>query len=136
MASPLCPHCGHALTDALVAAVDDAPQRCPRCDATLTAPLLPPGSRQAAEPPATVPDADLDVLEGWDVGADASEVAAWRRDERPFPTDTVVVLAAGAAGCVIGAGAWSRHRVAGAALGGLAGLLTGAIGRRIWQLED
>lgn len=172
MSSHLCPECGHVLPNALVAAVDRAPQRCPHCNAALTPDRLADGHQHSSDLPsnadvagahtsepaevtatpeaqmpdasgtdaeeidAEVIDAGLDVLDGWDVGADASEIAAWRRDERPFPTDTVVVLAAGAVGCVVGGAAWTRHRIAGAALGALAGLLTGAISRRIWRLED
>jgi hypothetical protein len=110
--------------------------------------VRPPGDVPAAERPDDVPSVrppDLvpetvrdtpDVLAGWDLGADAAEHARWRRDQRPFPTDTVVVLGAAVLGAAAGGVAWERRRAAGVCLGGVGGLLAAAVVRRIWRLED
>lgn len=91
--------------------------------------------------PEAVRDAPRDVLVGWDVDADAAEIASWRRDRRPFPADTVVVLGAGAVGAVAGALVDGHRREStvsgrGAVLGLVLGLLGGAGVRRIWRLTD
>jgi hypothetical protein len=84
--------------------------------------------------PESVRDRDADVLAGWDRGADAEEIASWRRDRRPFPTDTVVVLGAAASGVLLGLLADRGHRTRGALLGGLGGLVGAGVGRRVWRL--
>ena len=89
--------------------------------------------------PAAVRDATRDVLAGWDVTADAAEIASWQRDRRPFPTDTVVVVGSGAlgglAGGVIGRGQAPRRTGAGVAGGVTLGLTVAAVTRRIWRLS-
>jgi hypothetical protein len=74
-----------------------------------------------------------DVLAGWDTGVNAM-VAVGRRDEPPFPTDTVVVAAAAATGAIAGA-LIDRRRVRGAVLGGLGAATLAAVVRRVWRLE-
>jgi hypothetical protein len=75
-----------------------------------------------------------DVLAGWDVGVGPTPMARWREDRRPFPTDTVVVAGAAAAGLVLGAVLDDRPG-RGAALGAVAGGVAGAAARRIWRLQ-
>lgn len=144
-----CPGCGIELTAAMLAEgatePDDAAPAEPT-DTTEPAGDVPAeqGGDRAGAPssvrppdlsPRAVREVGTDALDGWDIGVDPSEVAAWRRDDRPFPTDTVVVLAGGAAGALLGGGLWARHRVSGAAIGALAGLVVAAVSRRIWRLE-
>jgi hypothetical protein len=89
--------------------------------------------------PATVRDTTRDVLAGWDVTADAAEIASWQRDRRPFPTDTVVVVGAGALGAIAGGliGASRRPRRVGAGIAGgsTLGFAVAVISRRIWRLS-
>jgi hypothetical protein len=91
----------------------------------------------SVRPPDLAPDAvrgEVDVLAGWDVGADADEIASWREDRRPFPTDTVLVLGAGVVGGAIAAAVAGDRRLRAAATGAVLGVLGGAITRRIWRL--
>jgi hypothetical protein len=85
--------------------------------------------------PETVREAEVDVLAGWDVGADADEVASWQTDERPFPTDTVVVAGAGVLGALLGAAVGRERRGRGAVGGALLGVLAAALARRVWRLS-
>lgn len=85
--------------------------------------------------PQVVRTPDEDVLAGWDVGATAEEVASWRRDQRPFPTDAVVVVSAGVAGGVLAALLADRGRGRWAALGALGGVVGAGVARRIWELR-
>lgn len=85
-------------------------------------------------PPDLVPEAVRDrddPLAGWDVGVPLPEV----RDRRPFPTDTVLVVAGAVGGAVAGSLTVDR-RTRGAALGALAGVGAVALIRRIWLLPD
>jgi hypothetical protein len=132
-----CPNCGRFLKNALVDALAEGPQPCPGCDESLSSDGLD-GAVSVRPPdlePGDVRDDASDVLEGWDRGADAAEIAAWNEDQPPFPTDAVVVAASGLAGALLGALASSR-RLRGALLGATAGVLVGAILRRIWRLPD
>lgn len=89
--------------------------------------------------PETVRDATRDVLAGWDVTADAAEIASWQRDRRPFPIDTVVVVGCGALGGLtggaIGQGRTPRRTGAGVAGGLTLGFTVAAVTRRIWRLR-
>jgi hypothetical protein len=85
--------------------------------------------------PDAVRDRTLDVLAGWDVGVGEAEVAAWRQDRRPFPTDTVSLIGAGATGLLLGLLLVPQHRVRGASLGTLAGVVGSAIVRQVWLLR-
>lgn len=133
-----CPECGRFLKRELVAGLADAPAPCPSCGIALTAAVL--GLVDEASTPPSVRPPDLepdavrdrpDPLAGWDPGVPSG--AATVRDERPFPTDTVVVVGAGvvgfAAGVIVG-----RNRGRDAALGALGGLVGAGIARRIWRL--
>jgi hypothetical protein len=151
-----CPHCGRFLKQALVDALADEPAPCPRCEAPLRAEDFATTSAEPAERPAaaavTVGAADRapvvasvrppdlapdevrdDVLAGWDAGVSAV-VGGPRRDEPPFPTDTVVVASAAVAGAIAGS-LLDRRRVRGALLGGLGAATLAAVVRRIWRLE-
>jgi hypothetical protein len=157
-----CPECGRFLKKAFVAGLSDGPAPCPRCAVSLTAAMFdltgshvrvvdaaasdeppvdgtPPEPEPSVRPPdlspETVREAEVDVLAGWDVGADADEVASWRADQRPFPTDTVVVVGAGALGAVLGAVLAREGRGRGAVGGVLLGVLAAAIARRVWRLS-
>jgi hypothetical protein len=89
----------------------------------------------SVRPPDLLPDTVRDdVLAGWDVGVGPTEMARWRQDRRPFPTDTVVVAGAAAVGLAIGA-VLDDRRVRGAALGAVLGAVAGAATRRLWRLE-
>jgi hypothetical protein len=85
--------------------------------------------------PDAVRDRTLDVLAGWDVGVSEAEVAAWRQDRRPFPTDTVSLIGAGATGLLLGLLLVPQHRVRGASLGALAGVVGSAVARQVWLLR-
>ena len=89
----------------------------------------------SVRPPDLAPDTVRDdVLAGWDVGVGPADMARWREDHRPFPTDTVVVAGAAAGGLVLGAVLDDRPG-RGAAVGTVAGAIAGAAARRIWRLE-
>lgn len=91
----------------------------------------------SVRPPDLAPDevrtAD-DVLAGWDVDADAADLARWQVDRPPFPTDTVVVVGAKVLGAVIGA-AVDRRRGRGFVLGAAAGFTVAMVARRLWRLD-
>ena len=157
-----CPECGRFLKNALVEGLAQRPAPCPGCDVELTSAMFdgsdpgPSGTSDPAAPTASrVPDAasgdvsvrppdleptdvrstDDDPLARWDVGATADEVASWRVDQRPFPTDAVVVATAAVIGLGVGCAADREVRARGAAVGFAAGAVAGAIVRRIWRLE-
>lgn len=119
----------HSMTVPAGGAVDDASGE--RADDPEQVSVRPPDLE-----PGEVRDPTLDVLAGWDVGADAAQVAAWRQDRRPFPADTVAVVGGGAAGLVAGLVIAPQHRVRGASLGLLAGVIVAAVVRQIWLLRN
>lgn len=143
-----CPECGRFLAKVLVAGLGQAPAPCPGCAVQLTAAMFVLAEDDSVRPPDLAPDevrdatdqphrsgapAD-DVLAGWDTGVSAAEVASWRDDRRPFPTDTVVVAGAGIVGLALGLVLGGERRGSGAVLGLLAGVATGSVARRIWRL--
>jgi hypothetical protein len=85
--------------------------------------------------PAAVRTPDDDVLFGWDAGVTPDEVASWRVDRRPFPTDTIVVLGAALAGGLLAGLLPDRHRGRWAALGAVGGAVAAGAARRIWELR-
>jgi hypothetical protein len=141
-----CPACGRFLKNAFVVGLDEAVAPCPGCGDELHAGMF---ASTASDPPVSVRPPDLepasvrdttrDVLVGWDVTADAEEIASWRRDRRPFPTDTVVVVGGGVlgaiAGGVLGRNSDPRHPVLGIVGGLTLGLTVAAATRRIWRLR-
>lgn len=100
-------------------------------DATEQASVRPPDLS-----PQEVRDEPEDVLAGWDLGASEVEIAAWRRDERPFPADTIVVAGAGVLGLLLGGWFAAGHRVRAASIGAGVGLVAAAGVRRIWRLQS
>lgn len=137
MAPKQCPNCGRFLKNALVDSLAEGPQPCPGCTEPLTSELFDDDAsvRPPDLEPGEVRDDASDVLEGWDRGADAAEIAAWDEDHAPFPTDAAVVAGSGLVGALLGA-VVAQRRVRGALLGGIVGVLVAAIARRIWQLPD
>lgn len=157
-----CPECGRSLSTASIASLNDGDASCPDCEATVAATMvaedqalpLPTGGSThgvsadvpdvpdevSVRPPDLEPDAvrdrESDVLAGWDIGVGDDEIAAWRRDRRPFPTDTVVVAGAGAAGLLLGLALDPEHRVRGASAGLLSGVVGSAVTRRVWLLRS
>lgn len=142
-----CPECGRFLKKVLVAGLEQASAPCPGCSVQLTAAMFLLSEDDSVRPPDLAPDevrdppaatapgsVDGDVLAGWDTGVDAAEIASWRKDRRPFPTDTIVIAGAGAAGLLIGMFVRSDRRGSGAVLGLLAGVVGAAVVRRIWRL--
>jgi hypothetical protein len=85
--------------------------------------------------PREVQTADGDVLSGWDVGVTADEVAAWRTDRRPFPTDTVVVAVGALLGGILGSILFGRRRALGTGVGVLGGAVAAGAGLRVWELR-
>ncbi len=153
-----CPECGRFLKNAFIDALGELGAACPRCGGTLTASMFDgadaaPTSRSeptpvpaggagdevSVRPPDLEPDAvrdrSPDVLAGWDVGVGEAEIAAWRRDRRPVPVDTLVVLGAGVVGVVAGLLLVPEHRVRGATFGALGGVAAAATVRRVWRLR-
>jgi hypothetical protein len=136
-----CPECGRFLTQAFVAGLAEAAAPCPRCGTELSLDRLAesrtgpePVGDTSVRPPDLRPDAvrDLDdPVAGWDVGVPVGTAAV--RDERPFPTDTVVVAGASLLGALLGA-LLGRRTVRDAVLGALGGAVGAAAVRRIWQL--
>lgn len=139
MAPQQCPTCGRFLKNDLVQSLADGDQPCPRCEATLTASMFGVGGEAASvRPPDLAPEEvrdDGDVLAGWDVGADAAEIASWNHDRAPFPTDTVVVAAGAVLGGVLGATV-TPARLKGAAIGTGIGAGVGAAVRQVWKLTE
>jgi hypothetical protein len=86
--------------------------------------------------PAQVRTPDDDVLAGWDTGVTPEEVASWRLDHRPFPTDTVVVISATLVGGLLGWLVPDRNRGRWAALGAVGGAVGAGAIRRIWELTE
>lgn len=76
-----------------------------------------------------------DVLEGWDAGVTADEIAGWRADRRPFPTDTVVVAVAALLGGVVGGVVCEQRRGLGAGIGAAGGAVAAGVVRRVWELR-
>ncbi|MFP4311593.1 MAG: hypothetical protein ACLFS9_06365 [Nitriliruptoraceae bacterium] len=150
-----CPECGRFLANDLVASLFEAPAPCPRCGVALHPDTIVGGERDRAPrpavlaassqasdsvrppdlDPATVRARDDDPLAGWDAGATPEEVASWRADARPFPTDSVVVVSAAVVGGVLGAVLPERPRGSCIALGAVTGTLGAGIARRIWMLR-
>ena len=158
-----CPECGRFLENAFVDALARSDAVCQHCDAILTASMFDStvGSDDVAEvearaapvlvpedasddeisvrPPDLEPDMvrdrSLDVLAGWDVGVGEAEVASWRRDRRPVPVDTLVVVGAAVTGLLAGLLLVPQHRARGASLGALTGLVGAATVRRVWRLR-
>lgn len=149
MAAQQCPHCGRFLRNSLVDDLRGTNRPCPGCGEPLAAVMFgvtpdarPPTGDASVRPPDLSPSEvreDADVLAGWDLGADAAEIASWNHDRPPFPTDAVVVTAGGVIGAVVG-GTLRAGRGRGAAIGALAiggglGVVTAAAARRIWRLD-
>lgn len=141
-----CPNCGRFLSSALVDALPEGEQPCPGCAEPLAAgmfadsaaPDADPGTSGSIRPPDLAPSevrGTPDVLDGWDRDAGPAEIAAWARDDPPFPTDAVAVAASAFGGAVMGA-ALLRRRGTGALIGGLLGALVAALVRRIWRSPD
>ncbi|MEX2550490.1 MAG: hypothetical protein WD638_09700 [Nitriliruptoraceae bacterium] len=142
-----CPECGRFLSNELVSRLAEERLPCPRCETPLSAAAVAgdgpsagsAGSAGSVRPPdldpETVRDEDDDVLAGWDVGADAAEMAGWANDQRPLPVDTIVVAAGVAIGAAVGAILPERRRIVGAMLGAVAGAVTAGVSRRLWELR-
>lgn len=146
-----CPRCGTPLsTDTIVggAAAQRQGARAQPVTATLGAAATLGNGRGPSEPgdeptsvrppdldPRQVRSADDDVLAGWDAGATAEEIAGWRSDRRPFPTDTVVVAVGALLGGVIGGAVCARRRALGIGLGVVGGAAAAGASRRIWELR-
>lgn len=127
---------------ATVAREDRTPQASPpTSDVEPPAPTPDPEGPPAdsIRPPDLDPEAvrttDEDVLAGWDLGATGDEIASWRVDERPFPTDAVLVGGATVLGGLLGGLLPEQHRGRWAAVGGLAGAVGAGALRRIWELR-
>ncbi len=142
MAPQQCPNCGRFLRNALVQGLADGPAPCPGCGTELTADTFgvaagtdPASVRPPDLPPAEVRDDRGDVLTGWDVDADAEELAGWRDDRAPFPTDALAVASSAAGGALLGA-ILLRRRIVGALLGGILGALVAGIVRQLWRAPD
>ena len=160
-----CPECGRFLSNEFVASLATASAPCPRCEASLSPDAVVGGSRaqpgtavsdvpaqRGAAPerdargtqdsvrppdldPADVQRHDLDVLAGWDPGATPDEVASWRADRRPFPADTVVVVAGTLVGATLAGLLARQHRAGWLAAGALGGAGIAGASRRIWELR-
>jgi len=149
-----CPRCDTPLsTDTIVggSGSGSGARGGPRSQPVVTAAAVGPAARaeaQEAHPPrkgASVRPPDLDprdvqavdddVLAGWDIGATDEEIAAWRLDRRPFPTDTVVVAVGAVLGGVLGSAVSTRRRPLGAGAGLLGGAVAAGAARRVWELR-
>jgi hypothetical protein len=150
-----CPRCDTPLSaDTIVAGSGGSPRRGPRpqqvaAAAVVTAAVTsapsneeePEERREAASvrppdlDPREVQTAEDDVLAGWDVGVTADEVAAWRTDRRPFPTDTVVVAVGAVLGGVLGSIISGRRRALGTGVGVLGGAVAAGVVLRVWELR-
>ncbi len=140
MAPEQCPGCARFLSAAFVTSLASGPRACPGCDASLTGDQFAnptEGGGDLREGAATVDDVDdsdvldgPDVLEGWDVGGEAS---AWRDDQPPFPVDAAWVGAGAAAGALLGV--VTTRRMGGMFSGALLGAVAVGVVRRIWELD-
>jgi hypothetical protein len=138
-----CPECGRSLRQEPVSALPGAAASCPGCGTELPPTSVRPpdlGADLGADggtsgrPPDLRPDPvrDLDdPVAGWDTGVPIGIAAV--RDERPFPLDTVVVVAATVTGAALGA-TLGRRPVRDALLGGVGGAIGAGVVRRIWRL--
>jgi hypothetical protein len=84
--------------------------------------------------PGTVGAGDRDPLAGWDEG-DVVELEGFRDGVEP-PPEIAIIAGAAAAGAVAGAVVAAGHRMRGAGIGALAGVLAAAAVRQVWQLSD
>ncbi len=134
-----CPNCGRFLKNALVERLAEGAQPCPGCEVALTADMFDGGPAASVRPPdlypAEVRDDASEVLDGWDRGASAAEIASWAQDRPPFPTDTVAVAAGALGGALLGA-VFAGRRIRGGVLGGVLGAVAAAVVRRVWRLPD
>jgi len=134
-----CPNCGRFLKNALVERLVEEDQPCPGCELALTADMFDADLAASVRPPdlypAEVRDDASEVLDGWDRGASAAEIASWAQDRPPFPTDTVAVAAGALGGALLGA-VLVRRRIRGGVLGGLLGAAVAAVVRQVWRLPD
>jgi len=71
-----------------------------------------------------------DVLAGWDPAGPPPVLDG----RAPFPTDTVIAVAAVIAGIGLGLAAGGRHPFVRAKVGGVLGLTAAIVGRRMWRL--
>ncbi len=148
-----CPECGRFLSNEFVASLATASAPCPRCDTPLVPEVIVGGGERGPRPieratpeatdgsvrppdldPTDVRSQDPDVLAGWDLGATPEEVASWRQDRRPFPTDTVVVATGVALGAAVGL-LPREHRPRWVILGALGGATAAGASRRLWELR-
>jgi hypothetical protein len=90
------------------------------------------GTGQTPQAPRTRQDGDAgpDVLAGWD----PSGLPPVLDGRAPFPTDTVVALAAMVIGVGTGLAIGGRHPFVRAKVGGLLGLTAAIVVRRMWRL--
>jgi hypothetical protein len=145
-----CPECGRFLSNELVSRLAEERLPCPRCETPLSADAVAggdpsSGAARSGGDDGSIRPPDLDphdvrddgdeVVAGWDVGADAAEVASWADDRRPLPIDTIVVALGMAIGAAAGAILPERRRVIGAMLGAVAGAVTAGASRRLWELR-
>ncbi|MCC5948243.1 MAG: hypothetical protein JJT89_07275 [Nitriliruptoraceae bacterium] len=138
-----CPACGRFLRNAFVEGLAETPAPCPGCDEVLDATVVDGGAttqERSVRPPDLEPDLvrdrPRDVLVGWDQDADAEEIASWRADRRPFPTDAVAVVAAALVGGAGGVVSDRARPVRGAVAGMTLGVVLAAAVRRVWRLSD
>jgi len=82
----------------------------------------------SALPPRVVPPGD--VLAGWDPAGPPAMLDG----SAPFPTDTVVAVAATVLGMVVGVAVGGRHPLVRAKVGGILGLAGAIAARRMWRL--
>jgi len=75
-------------------------------------------------------DAPSDVLAGWDPAGPPAPLDG----SPPFPTDTIVVVAALTVGMGLGLLVGGRHSLVRATLGGILGVAGAIATRRMWQL--
>jgi hypothetical protein len=71
-----------------------------------------------------------DVLVGWDPSGPPPVLDG----RAPFPTDTVVAVAATVVGMALGLAVGGRHPLVRAKLGGIVGLTGAIVARRMWRL--
>ncbi|MEX0953473.1 MAG: hypothetical protein WDZ26_06550 [Nitriliruptoraceae bacterium] len=123
MAPAQCPSCARFLSAAFVTSLGGGPQACPGCATSLTADQF-----DGVDAP-DEPD-EADVLDGWDVGGEAS---SWRDDQPPFPVDAAWVGGGAAVGALLGM--LTTRRVGGLFTGALLGAAAVGAARRVWELD-